>query len=256
MMYVDKINYTVYKHTSPSNKVYVGMTKQKPEERWRDGKGYKNNIYFFRAIQKYGWDNFQHEILYTGLTKEEAEQKEIELIAKYNSTNKNFGYNIDNGGNCIGSFSDEHKKNIGESLKGENNPMYGKSFSKEHRLKISQNNARGMLGKHQSELAKRKLRDANIGKHHSQNVKLKISESLKGENNPMYGKCHPKEIRKKMSDSHKIPIKQYSKDGSLIKIWDSAKDAGIETGVNIGSITQCCKGKQKSAGGYIWRYKN
>ena len=78
---MDEHSYTVYMHTSPSNKRYIGVTKQKPISRWRtDGSGYKDSKYFWRAIKKYGWNNFQHEILFQGLTKEEAEQKEIELI--------------------------------------------------------------------------------------------------------------------------------------------------------------------------------
>jgi hypothetical protein len=60
--------YIVYKHTSPNNKVYIGITKKKPNDRWASGFGYEHQIYFFRAIVKYGWDNFKHEILYTNLT--------------------------------------------------------------------------------------------------------------------------------------------------------------------------------------------
>lgn len=57
-------NYCVYKHTSPSNKVYIGITSQEPERRWKNGNGYKKNLYFTKAIKKYGWDNFAHEILW------------------------------------------------------------------------------------------------------------------------------------------------------------------------------------------------
>ena len=90
--------YIVYSHTSPSNKKYIGITCQSPNERWRNGNGYKNNDYFSRAIQKYGWDNFKHEILATNLSHDEACEKEIELIAKYNTTDNQFGYNITKGG--------------------------------------------------------------------------------------------------------------------------------------------------------------
>lgn len=76
------MNYKVYCHISPNNKVYIGITQQEPKQRWQGGKGYKENQYFYRAIQKYGWDNFQHEILFENLTKQEAEKKEIELIKK------------------------------------------------------------------------------------------------------------------------------------------------------------------------------
>ena len=91
--------YCVYKHTSPSNKVYIGITCKSPTDRWASGFGYSHQTYFFRAIVKYGWINFKHEILFDGLTKEEAENKEVELIAHYKSTDLNFGYNIDLGGN-------------------------------------------------------------------------------------------------------------------------------------------------------------
>ena len=76
------MSYTVYKHTSPNNKVYIGITSRKPEYRWNSGKGYINNKYFTTAINKYGWNEFEHSILYENLSKEEAETKEIELIKK------------------------------------------------------------------------------------------------------------------------------------------------------------------------------
>lgn len=94
-------NYFVYKHTNLiNNKVYIGITKQKPNRRWHNGLGYKNNKYFFSSIQKYGWKNFKHEILYKNLSFEEANIKEIELIEKYDSTNRNKGYNIHTGGDA------------------------------------------------------------------------------------------------------------------------------------------------------------
>ena len=70
----DKI-YCVYKHTNKFNgKVYIGITSQQPEKRWKNGYGYEGNEYFYRAIQKYGWnDGFNHEIIVSGLTKESKE---------------------------------------------------------------------------------------------------------------------------------------------------------------------------------------
>ena len=67
-------SYLVYMHISPSNKRYIGITCQKPKKRWgKNGKGYERQEYFYRAIEKYGWDNFQHIIIAKGLTKEIAE---------------------------------------------------------------------------------------------------------------------------------------------------------------------------------------
>lgn len=60
--------YVVYKHTTPSGKVYVGITGQKPARRWQNGYGYKDNEHFYRAIRKYGWENIKHEIVCAGLS--------------------------------------------------------------------------------------------------------------------------------------------------------------------------------------------
>ena len=91
-------NYCIYKHTTPEEKVYIGQTNN-PKRRWRNGEGYKiSSPNFYKAIQKYGWENIQHEILISNLTKEEADQKEIELIALYNARDKDKGYNISPGG--------------------------------------------------------------------------------------------------------------------------------------------------------------
>ena len=60
-------NICIYKHTSPSGEVYIGQTCKKPEHRWENGKGDEGCTLFLSAIQKYGWDSIQHEILFTGL---------------------------------------------------------------------------------------------------------------------------------------------------------------------------------------------
>ena len=122
-------NYVIYVHTAPNGKKYVGITCQKPAYRWNNGNGYKQCTLMWRAICKYGWENFKHEILFEGLSKSEAEEKEIELIKKYKSNNKKYGYNIENGGNSPGKISEETKKKISLSEKG-------KKMSEEAKLKM------------------------------------------------------------------------------------------------------------------------
>ena len=123
-------------HVFPNKKVYIGITCQKPNERWRNGKGYKKSQIKIRsAINKYGWENIEHKILYIGLSKVEAEQKEIELIDFYKSNQKEYGYNIENGGNCIGTHSKETLKKMSANRKGKccgkENSFYGKHHSEE-----------------------------------------------------------------------------------------------------------------------------
>lgn len=146
--------YTVYMHTFPNGKRYIGITSQKPEYRWDNGNGYlkkgKRSEFgqplIARAIQKYSWEKVKHTILFENLTKGEAEKKEIELIAAYKSNDPSFGYNTDNGGRANKMTEAqkeklrkalkghqrtvEARKKQGETIKGlwagERNPMYGR----------------------------------------------------------------------------------------------------------------------------------
>lgn len=93
----------VYVHIFPNTKKYFGITSKTPNGRWEGGSGYGNNQPVMKAaIEKYGWENIEHIILFKDLTHEEAVQKEIELIAKYKTNCKKYGnaygYNMTDGG--------------------------------------------------------------------------------------------------------------------------------------------------------------
>lgn len=91
--------YTVYIHTNKCNgKKYVGATSRPPCERFAKGTGYKLNTEFYADIQKYGWDGFEHNLIYKDISKEEAHLKEQELIKSYQTTDSEFGYNKRRGG--------------------------------------------------------------------------------------------------------------------------------------------------------------
>lgn len=95
--------------------------------RWKNGKGYlslTNGEYrqphFAKAILKYGWDNFDHEVVASHLTKEEANTFEVLLINKLHTTDKECGYNICSGGNLSDNqrgkkFTAEHKKKLSDA---------------------------------------------------------------------------------------------------------------------------------------------
>lgn len=272
------MSYSVYKHTFPNNKIYIGITSRKPESRWGlNGNGYKLQSLIYNAIQKYGWDNIQHEVLFNNLSREEAEQKEIELIAKYQSNNIRFGYNISDGGNIV---SDDTRKKISQALKGvlagENNPNYGKCLSEETKMKLSRSlkgkfigENHPMFGKHHSEEAKKKIRKSSKdkfsnpenhymhGKHHSEETKRKMSESHSGEKNHLYGKHRSDEVKQKLSKSNpnsKNVAMIDKNSGNVLKIFNTIREAERNTGIDNGSIGKCCKGKMKTAGGYRWEY--
>lgn len=92
--------YFIYKHTNKINgKVYIGQTYQNPKKRWQNGiSAYQHNEHFLNAIKKYGWDNFEHEILLEQLNEKEMQYWEDYYIEFYDSRNPNKGYNINKGG--------------------------------------------------------------------------------------------------------------------------------------------------------------
>lgn len=147
--------YSVYKHTSPTGNVYIGITCQKPRQRWgTNGQNYRDCPKFWHAICKYGWGNFQHEILYTGLTPEDACRIEIKLISEFQSKGISYNTNYGGEGSRGHKVSDETKKRLrefrlgkpgnklsAESRKlialtkmGSKNPMFGKPASGRKKL--------------------------------------------------------------------------------------------------------------------------
>lgn len=258
--------YCVYMHTNKINgKKYVGQTVHgdRPHKRWDNGNGYKKCPYFYRAIQKYGWDNFEHEIIANNLTPQEADNFERLLIEKLNTTNHDNGYNLEPGGTKNKTLSEETKKRISESHIGDKNPMYG------IRLTGKKN---GMYGKSHTEAAKKKIskavsgeKNGNYGKPMSDWQKHKISQSrigkYYGENSPMYGKHLTEEQKKKIGDSHRgaksyhaAPVVQLDDNYNIVKIWWCIKDAYDALDICRQSIPEVLNGEQQHAGGYRWLY--
>ena len=151
--------FKIYAHINKSNgKIYIGQTCRDVKYRWNNGKGYIGCRHFWNAIQKYGWDNFEHIVLFEVDNQELANISEQFLIQKYKSNNPNYGYNILSGGS---------------NMCGENNPNYGNKYSNEtkkilseiskKRLSNKQNHPR--YGMHLSDETKEKIRLSNSKKY-------------------------------------------------------------------------------------------
>lgn len=89
--------YSIYKHTCPNGKIYIGITSNHPEQRWNNGFGYQKNRCFFKDIVAFGWNNILHEVIAKVETQEEAAKIEKILIVSHEATNPNKGYNIQGG---------------------------------------------------------------------------------------------------------------------------------------------------------------
>lgn len=137
-------NYKVYCHTLKSDgRQYYGITCQSILNRWRcNGNGYKTSLHFYRAIKKYGWNAFEHELIIDGLSKTNAEKMEIFLINEHKTYDDTKGFNIAKGGRSNSGFhqTEETRKRISEKMKGKETWNKGKHLSEDHKQKISKAN--------------------------------------------------------------------------------------------------------------------
>ena len=174
--------YFLYLHKNKiDNKVYVGITCQNPPQiRWKNGKGYKSNQHFYNAIEKYGWDNFEHIILKQNLTLEQANNEEIKAIEFYQSTNPNKGYNIQLGGNHSPQSEETKEKIRQKSLNWSNQTKEKMSLSAKKRVA---RDGPPFQGKHLSEDAKNKLRQVDKSYTQTKEYKEKMSLATSGSKN-------------------------------------------------------------------------
>ena len=235
-----------------NGKRYVGQTIRKFEERQAEHKkdSERIDLKFYRAIRKYGWDNFNWAVIVEGVENIVSLNRLEQYWIKELDTFKN-GYNSTTGGEGY-ILSAETKKKISESLKG-------KHLSEETKKKMSESRK----GRHLPEETKKKISESRKGRQLSEEQRQKLSESLKGEKHPNYGKHLSEETRRKLSESLKgannscsRPVLQLDKEtGEVIAEFAGAREAERVTGIYHSNISKVCRGLQKSSGGYRWKYK-
>ena len=222
--------YTVYCHTNKINgKKYFGITSQKPKYRWgENGKRYDHNNHFIAAIRKYGWDNFEHDIIAEGLSREEACKIEKSLISKYNTQNPDKGYNIGAGG----ENGSEGSKRTPEQNKRKSEQMRVRMKFPETIEKIRQNR----IGMTFSDEHIQHLRDSHIG-HSPVNKGVPMSE----------------EQKKILKDKKRCKMRKvfcFEND----KTYESVHEASNDLGLRAGNISQVCSGKRNHTGGYHFKF--
>lgn len=214
-------NYCVYIHRNKINgKVYIGQTSLSLKRRWNNGLGYKRQSYFYSAIQKYGWNNFEHIILKDNLTLDEANYWESYYIKYYDSMNQEKGYNLTSGGdNYI--LSEESKEKIRQSKIGEKNPRYGHIYTEEEKKKLSQ---------------------GHIEYYKNEEAREKTSEAMK----KYYQTPGAKEKQRQIIRKFNSKAVQCLETNQIFEcVIDAARWCGLFNGT---SISRCCKGINKSAG--------
>lgn len=227
------LRYFVYEHVNKVNgKRYIGITsREKVFYRWgREGNSYQSQI-FGRAIKKYGWDNFEHNILAEGLSQQDAFEMERNLIKKFETTNPKYGYNISIGGDsttaglynmcgCVPVYQ--------YSLEGEFIKAWPSSAEVEREIKIPC---------------------------------YLVTFAANGVSKTAYGyqwskefKEHLSPIKRTLANDKPDKIYCYSvSNGKLYKTFDSVTEAKDEIGLKTSSrITSCISGNDFSAYGYRW----
>lgn len=206
-MVIENGDYCVYIHTNKVNgKMYVGITARCPEIRWgKNGSGYISCCKFWRAIKKYGWENFEHEIFAKNLTQDEASNMEKFLIEKLDAVNN--GYNINFGG-----------------INGKHNP--------ESIEKIRKAN----LGKVVSEETKQKIKAARANQIISIDSIMKSAEKNRGKKRTDEFKQRSREIkRSKMRPVYIVETGE---------VFESICDAARKFNINKSCIMNACRSKR------------
>ena len=283
----------IYKYVSPSGKVYIGQTTQENRRRrtFLDVNKSYGGDKIDAARRKYGPENFAYEVLYRASfsTSQEAtlelDKMEEYYITVYDSYLN--GYNMTYGGYTTRGFrftpeqieqmsrmrtgkklrprtdeekaahsavmrerwasdeyranrndsSEEHRKKLSESVKGEKNGMYGKTHTEDARKKMSQS----------------RTGEKNIwfGEIKDESYREKIRKSLVKyrQENPVSN-----DTKRRISKAISVAVRQYSMEGVFVAEFPSASIAGIGTGIDSSCIIKCCKGKRRMAGGYLWKY--
>lgn len=228
-------SYCVYKHTTPSGKVYIGITCQNVEKRWKNGKGYELCTAFWRAIQKYGWDNIKHEIVRFELTKEEACAEERRLIAFYDSSNPLHGYNLTSGGEHY-----EHSDDVRARLRDSHLRYYQEH--PEARRQISD----AQKGRTNTPESNEKRRNTMI------QYFIDHPEQRHERGKSFRGKKRSAEFSKNLGERKSKPVICLTTG----KRYDSVKSASLAESVSRTGITNMLSGRAKTCGGKVFAYAN
>ncbi len=247
-----------------NGKVYIGQS-QKLNQRY-GGHLYRlkrkehHNEILQRAFDKYGIDNFEYNVLEEILDENMLNEREKYWIDFHGGINSDQVYNLKDP--LLNEHSDYVRNKMSKNNMGENNPNYGNEWTAEMKKKESDRKKgkswEELYGEEKAKEMKKNAAKSQEGRIHSEETKNKIREHNVGEKNPAYGKGDRQRGDKNPMFGkpalHRKAILQFDKNGNLIKEYEficQVKDDGF----NVGNVGAAVKGKLKSAGGFIWKYK-
>lgn len=243
-----------------NGKMYFGITENTFTERYGGNVAkHTHNDHLKRSIQKYGIENFEiNEQFDVAYNEDDLWDLEDMYMCIYNTLDPKYGYNKKRSGRKhkgYGKLSEESKRKISETVKkkyadGYVNPVKGKKHTEESKRKNSEahkGEKHPMYGTHRSDETKKKISDAQKGQKNHMYGKT-------GEKNPLYGTHISEEQKQILREKHNKKVAQYTLDGELVAIYESAKEASNVIQKDHSSICKCCRGKKKTCGGFKWKY--
>lgn len=233
------MTWIVYQHKNLlTEKSYVGMTKKGIDKRWAEHVSLSNDkrlsskfrkCYFHNAIKKYGIDSWEHLILSDNIeTEEDALQIEMKFISDLGTLSPN-GYNETHGGKGVKltqEGKERHKLATKEALA---------------RPDVRQRYLDGIRKSHSTPEFLENNRTAQ-----------KIAQNKPDVKDKKRAKMFEYYSKNKSASSKRV--EQLTKNWESIKVFESAKLAHKETGVNYTKITEVARGTRQFSGGYRWRY--
>lgn len=291
------MSYTVYMHINKiNNKKYVGFTGYSLDERWKNGKGYSKDTPFGQAIEKYGWDNFDHQILFSNLTLDEAARKEQDLIDEYHTYLDDplcWGYNATRGGEGRSKVRHEEvtslweqgysTKQIGQKLGVDRNTA-GRILQNYENYSIKESVERGYEQRTVTNSRPVSQYDLNgnfiatyssmsdayeaihgyrdtepDGTRHSNTIGCACREGIKAYGFQWTYKDAPAPgpYHKEKNYHDGKAVDQYNLDGTFVKTYQSASEAARQLGLKSpGGISEVCRKHKGTSAKYLWKFHN
>lgn len=216
----------IYKITSPNSKIYIGQSTN-IEKRWSTYKRLqcKGQTLLYRSLNKYSPENHLFEVL---------EFCEIDVLIE----RENY-------------YKDLYKVFQIPSLCCRYDGKGGKD-SEETRLRKQVPKNLTLL---QKEIKNDKISKSNIGKFRTEEMKDKLRKPLKDSHkNNIKEALLGREIKWEVGKPKRI-INQYDLTGNFIQEWANISSAAKHYNINSANIVANCNGRYKSAGGFVWKYK-
>ena len=264
----------IYKITNNiNNKIYIGQTRLPEPRRWQQHVWHANNnpstdcLLLCQAIQKYGKDNFTREII-EEVDEEQLNEREQYWIRVYNSTDKAIGYNLSLGGEGHSKFEDkeivaafekygsviEVSRYLNLSREQVSRRLQGMGYITTREIPIKQYTPDGKLVAIYPTVAEASKQTGISASGISSTNALTAGGYIWLRDKP--DNSIEQYLEKLRLENKNLPgIEQYDFNGELVGEFKTAAEAARALNINVSSIKAALLGKQKTAGGFLWRKK-